>query len=465
VRGTPAVTACLAPTIAPAEIGAPGERPWDPSPPDVIVFLADTFRADNLGFHGGTLDLTPNLDRFARASLACRKASSVGTFTLSAHATMFTGVYPHQAGVFGEENAVSEELETLAEFLAAAGYRTGAITDGGIVSQAFALDQGFATFDEGRRPLEESVAAAQRFLAADDGRPVFLFLHTYRVHRAYRVSAETRAEHGARLGIEGEFEALEAELVALARGRGYASVARAQDFPPELVELSEAQALLARLRAHYQGCVIDLDREFERFRGFLEARGFFAHGNLVFTSDHGEAFGEHRQLYHKDDVYEEQTEIPFLLAGQGVRPGVLEAPVSLLDLAPTVADLAGLERPPAWLGRSLRDPPEERVLYSFECSRRAATSTFALRSGTRKLIGFEDRELLRAGRLLGAFDLHADPAERRDLAATEPWPQAELTRHRATIERYLQPLIDTRRADLEPEKRSELDDLGYGGDG
>jgi len=463
VEGTPAYVTLLDPVLAPRARGRIGARPWSEERPDVVLFLADTFRADNLALHGNTLALTPNLDRFAASAVACTRAWSAGTFTLSGHAALFSGLYPHQAGVLGEERALSEELELLAEQFRARGYRTGAVTDAGIVSRTFALDQGFAVFDEGWRTLEETLVAARAFLDADDGRPVFLFVHTYRTHRPFRVSDETRRAHGERLGLEGEFEALEEELVAFARARGHADVRRAQDFPKDLIPTPEARALIAKLERHYRAGVIDLDRGFEELRLDLERRGILEHGYLLVTSDHGEEFGEHGQLYHKDDVYEEQTRVPLLLAGKDLAPARIEAPVSLVDVPPTLAELAGLARRADWQGHSLLRPLPARNLYAFECDRNPATSTLAAFDGRRKVMSYESLESLRAGHLVAAFDQERDPTERENLATRAPWPAETLAATLPALERLLVPLVTIATADLSPEKQAELRALGYGG--
>ncbi len=466
VEGPPGYTAILDPVLGPAEVGQRGARPWGASRPDVVVFLADTFRADNMQLYGGALALTPNLDRLAQAGLACTRSWSVGTFTLAGHASLFTALYPHQAGVLGEEHILPEELVTLAEVFASQGYRTGAITDAGMVARAFAVDQGFAYFDEKKRALEATFEAARAFLDADDGRPVLLFVHTYRVHRPFRVSDETRREHGARLGLEGTFRGLERELIALARAAGH-EVDRAPDFPKAMIPQPEAQALIQKLRAHYQGGVIDLDRGFGEFWRDLEQRGVLAHGFLAFTSDHGEAFGEHGQLYHKDDVYEEQTRVPLVFVGRGLEPRIVTHATSSVDLMPTLVELAGLEGPfpdaQRWHGRSLLTLDEERVLYSFECGPEPSSSTFAVLDGGQKVIGLEDREALHAGQIVGAFDLTHDPRELRDAARDAAWPAEQLARSRPALENLLDPIYPLRAVQLDADQRRELDALGYGG--
>ena len=101
VEGNLAYSSFLCPQVGPAQTGDRGARPWATGRPDIVIFLADTFRADNMETYGGKLDLTPNLDRFAKSSRRFLRAWSPSTNTLPAHASLFTGLYPLQTGVVG----------------------------------------------------------------------------------------------------------------------------------------------------------------------------------------------------------------------------------------------------------------------------------------------------------------------------------------------------------------------------
>ena len=455
VQGAFASTSFLAPVLGPKEIGVPGERPWKEDRPDILVFLADTFRADGMSAYGGKLDLTPNLDRLAQESLLFRRAWSTGTFTLPSHATMFSGLLPMQAGVQDSTAAVPDELVTIAELLAAAGYRTGAVTASGFVSRRFGFTQGFAYFDEDRTNLEAAYAVerALPFLDADDGRPVFLFVHTYKTHKPYLVSAETRAALGERLGIHGDFADVEAKLLELT-GRG----ARLPDDP---AAAEATRAVVRESLAHYWGTVADLDRDFGAFHRQLEERGWFEHGWLVFTSDHGEAFAEHGEITHEGTVYEEKTRIPLFVKGMGTRPRAIDHAASLLDLTPTLADMAGLPARPEWSGQSLLALARDRAVFTYGLG---PESTVGIVEGARKVIGYEKDRAVEAERLLGAFDLALDPCELRNVAGEEErWPEELLRRFKPELERTFLPLFDAHEAQLDAADRDELEKLGYGG--
>jgi len=459
VSGPLAVTGFLAPVIGPLEIGSRGARPWDERRPDVLVFLADTFRADNLAAYGGELGLAPEIDALAAESRLFRRAWSVGTFTLPSHVSLFTGVLPFQAGLQTMQNSLHEDLDTIAELLSAAGYRTGAVTDAGIVSQRFGFDQGFDAFDEEQTTIESTVERALAFLDADDGRPTFLFVQSYRAHAPYHVSDETRREHGARLEMGPGYDDLMARLEELARASELPPVDGV--YPPALVRMEAAAPLIAGLRALYRGGVIDLDRGFGRFRRELEGRRWFDHGLLIFTSDHGEAFAEHGELEHGERVFESKVRVPLFLHGTGIQPGVVHESASLVDLSPTIARAAGLPALPIWVGTSLLDLPADRPVLSFGFD---GDHTFSVVDGDRKAIGFQTKGTVDSGRMVGGFDLARDPGELEDLRARgEAWPEEMLRHYRARVEEALQPLVHSQQqAVLDARDLEELGKLGYG---
>ncbi|MDF1798228.1 MAG: sulfatase-like hydrolase/transferase, partial [Planctomycetota bacterium] len=137
--------AVFAPTLSAAR---PTPDPTEPARPDLVLFLADTFRADNLAAYGGDPRLTPHMNAFADDALVFARAHAAASWTLPSQATMLSGLHPHQHATLNQDRALAPEVATLAEHLAAAGYRTVAVTDGLFVSQRYGLDAGFEVFLE-----------------------------------------------------------------------------------------------------------------------------------------------------------------------------------------------------------------------------------------------------------------------------------------------------------------------------
>jgi arylsulfatase A-like enzyme len=442
-----------------------------------VLFLADTFRADNLAFYGGTAGVTPELDAFARTCVRFRRAWAPSCWTLPSHASFFLGVYPLQHGAVAQGRTPGEGLVSVAQRLRAAGYRTAAVTDSLFVSRRFELDRGFERFEEyDHRDLEHTLARARALAAEDDGRPLFLFVHTYRTHEPYEVSAQTRAELGARLGIGPSWEELKERVFAEGAERVQAGDTRAIDLAVEgdfrrLLEYlgltgpgsAGGEAFVDSLRALYLGGVRDLDRAFARFVGDLDARPRAADTWLLFTSDHGEAFNEHQSLFHGDGSWEENLRVPLLVRGPGAEPRDVEHAASLVDLPRTIAEMAGLGPDPSWLGSSLLSLDEERAVFAFDCAQRGE-ATGVLVEGPLKVVFPPAAEPLRERRVLRAFDLAADPGERRDLGA-EGRARAALDARAEQALGLLRELAPPGRAELSASELQALKAMGYAGDG
>ncbi len=457
VDGPMAFTAFAVPLVGPRAVGTFGQRPpaLASERPDLVVFQADTFRADNMAFYGGEPGLTPVLDELVLGAVAFERAWSVATHTLPAHAAILGGVFPRQAGAVGTAQALPEELVTLAERLALNGYRTGAVTDAVILSQRFGMDQGFEWFDEELDDIDGTLARARAFLAADDGRPTFLFVQSYEAHSPYEPSAATIATFGAGVGVEPArppaYEPLSARLkdaLAASEGRG--------------TKHPGVRALLDPLESLYRLGVVDVDRGVGDFVDDLRTRGLLEHGYLLFLSDHGEAFGEHDAVFHGGRVWDELLRVPLFVTGGGLAPRRVAHAASLIDVAPTIARLARVAPDPAWLGTPLLELDRERPLFAFQCWREEPGSSLAILEHDKKLIGYETSEALAEGRFLAAYDLSLDPGESRNLSDAL-WARELMERMAPVVAPLLVPLFGARAAALDPDKLDELRHMGYGG--
>ena len=435
------------PLIRPTDIGTYANRPWGTSRPNLLLLLADTFRADNMATYGGTGDLTPRLDALAERSIRFLDARSTAAWTLPATSSLFTGLFPGQHGATDKKLSLGPGVTTLAEFLAEAGYRTGAITDASFVSVTFGLDQGFEWFEEHPSvtwDLETTLRKSRAFLERDDGRPVFLLVHSYRTHAPYRPGPSTDSTEWQQLEDQG-FE----ELERLRAAGTPARVARQQ------VLLSQADPL----RRLYRAGVPHLDRGFGELIDDVEAMGLLANGYLLFTSDHGEAFGENGDMLHGQRLWDVKLRVPLLLHGSGLAPRDVEAGASLVDVAPTFAGLAGLAPLPEWPGTDLTELAPGRPGFAF---RFEGQPEVAIIDADRKLLAPPDPEALRRGELIGCFDLAADPGEETDLSPAPPeWAAGLALRVATVVEVLIEPLADAKERAADPELDQELEKLGY----
>ena len=451
VDGPPSLTAFLCPVVGPRVISSPDIETRQPvlERPDVMMFLADTFRADNLQAYGGHKNVAPYLDGFARDSMRFLRAWSPASWTLPAHASLFSGVYPLQHEALERSFALGKDVVTLAEQLRASGYRTGAVTDSLLVSHNHGLDQGFEWWDEQAASLPETLDRVRKFLDADDGRPVFLFVQTYATHAPYRVSDQTRAAYAKQLDLTHN----ERDLLRHIR--------LGKDALPSSPQGVRGERARVRYHELYLGSVVDLDRSFGEFLSIVGERGLDRSGYIIFTSDHGEAFGEHGHLGHGQGVWEEDVRIPLLIRGPHVTPADVPYAASLVDLPRTVVALTKTDPARGWLGTSLLDLDEDRPVFSFQARRRAGLSTrLAMIQSKSKLITVGDGTGV--GSLEAIYDLDADPGELENLIDDPPdWFQSVDKRLRPLARVLLAPIYEAESQVLTADQREDLRALGY----
>jgi arylsulfatase A-like enzyme len=324
-------------------LGACAAQP-PPAPPaparHVVVVVLDTARAAAFSCYGNPRPLTPRVDALAAEGTLFRAAYAPCFWTLPSHGALLTGLYPSRAGSTSESNHLPETALTLAERLAAEGWATGAFVRNAWLTRDRGFGQGFEVFvegwreDGGRSEFEGERAAVDEALAwlareAGAGRRCFLLVNLNLAHMPYTPPEELRTRflrdppEPARLdrltGLTGGWGHLAGRLELDARD--YAA----------LRDLYEAEVHLADGLA---GRLVD----------GLEGLGLSGQTLLVVTSDHGENVGEHGMIDHVYSMYETTVRIPLVVRFPGrVRAGgTVDALASLVDLAPTVLDAAGV---------------------------------------------------------------------------------------------------------------------------
>lgn len=348
-------------------------------PPNLILVSLDTFRADHVGAFGSTAGLTPNLDRFAAESTIFVNAYSQAIITGPSHASVMTSRYPTEIAGTSRAPAIGKDMYTLPEVLKVYGYETGAVVAGGDLNPAMGPTRGFdqyqSSVDFGS--LWHTIPMAVQWLDdLDKTKPFFLFLHGYDTHSNYLKptpyglmytgqSEFTPFQQQTLNGTEkvldghrhGDFALIESITKSELRPRSPESRAKMA----ERVENSHAPAPTvsaedeALIRKVYDGAVSYADTQFGLFMAQLEARGLLENTAVMVMGDHGEALGE-KGLFHRCCAVDDYvSHVPLMLRlPQGKDGGrqVTEV-VELVDILPTLLDLAGAQAPAGIRGMSL----------------------------------------------------------------------------------------------------------------
>ena len=313
--------------------------------PSVLFVVLDTTATGHLSAYGYAKPTTPNLKALARRSLVYRRAVSPASWTVPAHASMFSGLYPSELGFDGWGFSHEREPGSLARDLEASGRTAYAISANPLVRRSATLRAGYRALWQGdllMRPLllqllggvgleEEAAARGGQItdLALDwvdrlapRGRPWFLFLNYVDPHAPYRPPRREREQFAP--GFDPETVG---DLT-----RRYVSAER--PLPPEIA---------ADVRAAYDAQVAHMDRALGRLLDELSRRGYDATNLLIIvTADHGEALGEHGLVGHLRGLPDTVLHVPLLISGPGITPGEVTTPVQTVQLRSTVRALLGL---------------------------------------------------------------------------------------------------------------------------
>lgn len=383
---------------------------------NIILISIDTLRADHLRCYGYGRETSPHIDAWAGGGTRFTQAVAQAPYTVSSHMSMLTGLYPsfHKVNEI-RTSVMNPKIRTLAETLYAEGYRTWAITGGGQVSSNYGFSEGFESYIEftaRRRDVEMRVAETIDFIKKEKANPFFVFFHTYKPHAPYRPGPpyDTMFDPGYRGKITGSI----AQIEDINAGRLPAS---AED--------------LDHLAALYDGDIREMDDQLAKLLDFLKAEKLDERTLVVFTSDHGEEFGEHGKVgIHSHSLFEELVRVPLVMVLPGRIPAglVCDSQVQSVDILPTILDLAGVKDKAATAGlagesllplmRKGRSAGPERKAFS----ERLAIDHIhlrALRTPESKYIFQDDKAKNVVSHRL--FDLVQDP---REQAAIEPQPAA-----------------------------------------
>jgi arylsulfatase A-like enzyme/Tfp pilus assembly protein PilF len=349
--------------------------------PSVLLITVDTLRADRLESYGYDGGKTPTSSGLAREGILFENVLVQTPITLPSHATILTGTYPFYHGVQDVVGRLRSDIPTLAEWFKQRGYKTGAVVGSTVLLEQWGLARGFDFYEDSfptqgirqidfsrvERPANKVVDIASQWISHNSREPFFLWVHVYDPHDPYVPPKPFQAEF--------------------------------KEQP-------------------YDGEVAFVESELERLMEHLKQQRVYDKTLIVYTSDHGESLGEHKERYHAYYLYDASLRIPLIfrlpmgISKGRYKPGTRVAnQVRSVDIAPTIVQLLG-EPVPEWMQgeglagmmvgkRSIRDLPAyaethyPRIHFGW-------SSLFSYSTPTHKFIEAPIPEL---------YDLGNDPGE------------------------------------------------------
>jgi arylsulfatase A-like enzyme len=353
---------------------------------NVLLIVWDTVRAANLSVYGYKRGTTPNLERLASRGVRFDPAFSTSSWTLPAHASLFTGRWPHELGV-DWKSALRDDVPTLAGYLGAHGYDTaGFAANLDYCTRESGLARGFAHYEDFPVELYEVfaryVALGSRLEISDWAGVLGMFLEKCSGRSLEKLIPRSREHAKNAAAVDGAF------LGWLSRRQGprrpffaflnYNDAHTPYEVPDRSIPgfglrpaTSRDRLMLfgwnsadkAKLESKdvrmaidvYDDCIAYLDRRLGILLDELGRRGVLDDTVVIVTADHGEHLGDHLLFFHGCSLYRQLVQVPLVIVDPERAPAnrVVVEPVSLRDVPATVVDLLSLGRDAPFPGRSL----------------------------------------------------------------------------------------------------------------
>lgn len=401
---------------------------------NIILFTIDTLRADHLECYGYDKVKTPHINRLANEGILFEHNIVQVPLTLPSHSSILTGTYPLYHGV--RDNGgfyLDESHHTLAESLKNKGYATGAFVAAFVLDSRWGLDQGFdyyydnfdltkykkVSLDSVQRRGDEVLAEVYKWIENQAQQKFFAWIHLYDPHTPYDPPEPYKTEY---------------------RGRQFGL---------------------------YDGEIAYVDQLMGEFRDFMEEKNLFEKTLIIFTGDHGESLGEHKESAHGFFIYDSDIRVPLIIRfPEGKYAGhVVSNQVKSIDIMPTVLHLLDEEIPESVQGKSLLslivedEAQDERSAYSETYWPRyhyGWSELKSLRKGRYKFIDAPQPEL---------YDILEDPGEVNNLVNKKASLGHEMKRDLlALIEEYAaEGIEDVGPRKIDNDSLVKLQALGYVG--
>ena len=289
---------------------------------NIILFTIDTLRADHLECYGYDKVKTPQINRLANEGILFEHNIVQAPLTLPSHSSILTGTYPLHHGIRDNGGFYLDESQlTLAESLKDKGYSTGAFVAAFVLDSRWGLDQGFdyyydnfdltkyktISLDSVQRRGDEVLAEAYKWLESQSQQKFFAWIHLYDPHTPYDPPEPYKTEY---------------------KGRPYGL---------------------------YDGEIAYVDQLIGEFRGFMEEKNLWDKTLIIFTADHGESLGEHKESAHGFFIYDSDIRVPLILRFPEGKYGghLVSNQVKSIDIMPTVLHLLDEKMPESVQGTSL----------------------------------------------------------------------------------------------------------------
>ena len=333
---------------------------------NIIIFLMDTQRADNLSCYGYSKRTTPNIDVVANEGVLFVNNIIPGVWTLSCHASLFTGRHVSSHGADAHHEFLPIDFPTMAEILGKLGYRTVGFSNNGWVSRSSGIARGFDEYyliskgrgktkkvewfyveEERSREEEQDRGSLKTINAAiswiekkhSGKQPFFMFINVIEPHGPYWPPEPFRSKF-----LPSDVSDEEAKSIPPLR-----SVEECIDIRVGKLNLTSREWSIQK--ALYDGCTATVDDRIGRLYKYLESKGILDDTIFIITSDHGDVRDEHPpHVEHHLCAYDELIRVPLIMRYPKVLPKGKKVKwiTQTLDILPTILDILDVDNKTLW---------------------------------------------------------------------------------------------------------------------
>jgi len=417
---------------------------------NIILISIDTLRADHLGCYNYPRNTSPSLDKFRENAVLFRWCIAQSSSTLTSHASMLTSLIPsHHGAFFTRGQALPDNTQTMAELLKQKGYRTISFNDGGQIAPKYGLNQGFDRYESMSDNLKAEhlnfyrvVTKTMTWLDQNPDEKFFLFLHTYETHHPYTPKKRQLKLFESTYNGDLNWQITVEMIERINKGE---------------IKLTDEDK--QHINNTYDAEIRSMDESFGLLIDYLKKKKLYDNTLIIFTSDHGEEFGEHGTwAMHSHTLFNDQLHVPLLikLPGSKFASRKVDHLVRGIDILPTVMDLLDEEMSKDFEGTSLvplmKGIPPKKLVFTISQRDMQKTYDSAYWSVTTRKWKLYDSKL---------YDLLNDPGELKDIAGSHEDLKTNLQKYALKYIKRKNEKFPVKKVILDDDLREKLKSLGY----
>lgn len=412
------------------------------SKPNILIYLLDSLREDNLGCFGYPLSTSPYIDRFSKHFMTFVNVHATSSWTRPSVASLLTGLSPeshtikgsgekHSGRLLSKMSKLPRRVKILPEFLTLFNYYSICLLANSQVGEEFGFKKGYEYFEDSsvfynRTPILISTFNRIKF---PKNRPFFAYLHTMDTHVPYRSHNNVFKRYfypnsNTKFYLPKELPLK--KLLLKTNGKNFTLRSEQLHYTRKTFlngNLSLTPNLLKTIKALYDNELYFNDAQFGKLIKFLIYSKKYDDSVIIFTSDHGDEFYEHGSILHGHTTFEELIHIPLIIKFpfENFQTHILSNKISMEDITPSLLELLDIPSKVNFDGisflRNLQKPHLSKNRFFISFANTKWNKQVSIIHGDFKLICNLGKKMNNSLNLLHdkLFNIANDPAEKNNL--------------------------------------------------